>query len=88
MVFGLFGILTFLIALPLLILHLWALVDELRTPPTVWTTTNRNQLAWAIVVLFLSVIGPILCRTMARPQLIAALGVRPCSARHSSDPSD
>lgn len=69
---GLLGILVFLMALPLFIFHIWALIDVLRTPQTVWAAAGQSQVLWGIVVLFLSLIGPILYLVIARPQLIAA----------------
>jgi hypothetical protein len=69
---GLLGILVFLMALPLFVFHIWALIDVLRTPQSVWATAGQNQVLWGIVVLFLSLIGPILYLVIARPQLLAA----------------
>jgi hypothetical protein len=50
-------------------LLIWALVDLLRRPQDQWTEAGQNQLVWALVVVFLAVIGPILYLTIARPQL-------------------
>jgi hypothetical protein len=69
---GLLGVLVFLMALPLFIFHIWALIDVLRTPQDVWATAGQNQLLWGVVVLFLSLIGPVLYLIIARPQLLAA----------------
>ena len=69
---GLLGVLVFLMALPLFIFHIWALVDVLRTPQDVWAAAGQNQMLWGIVVLFLSLIGPVLYLIIARPQLLAA----------------
>jgi hypothetical protein len=69
---GLLGILVFLMALPLFVFHIWALIDVLRTPQSVWAAAGQNQVLWGIVVLFLSLIGPILYLVIARPQLLAA----------------
>jgi hypothetical protein len=44
----------------------------LRTPQSIWAAAGQNQLLWGIVVLALSVIGPILYFTIARRQLTAA----------------
>ena len=68
---GLLGILVFLMALPLFIFHIWALIDVLRTPQDVWAAAGQNQMLWGIVVLFLSLIGPILYLVIARPPLLA-----------------
>ncbi len=64
-------ILLFVIALPLFIFHIWALVDVLRTPQGTWMAAGQNQILWGVVVLFLSFIGPILYLVIARPQLLA-----------------
>lgn len=69
---GLLGVLVFLMALPLFIFHIWALVDVLRTPQDVWAAAGQNQMLWGIVVLFLSLIGPVLYLIIARPLLLAA----------------
>jgi hypothetical protein len=68
---GLLGILVFLMAIPLFIFHIWALIDVLRTPQDVWAAAGQNQMLWGIVVLFLSLIGPILYLVIARPLLQA-----------------
>lgn len=61
-----------LVTLPILMLHLWALADVLRTPLGVWAAAERNQFVWALVVLLLALVGPVLYLTIARPQLLAA----------------
>lgn len=61
-----------LLTLPILILHLWALADVLRTPLGVWTAAEQNQFLWAVVVLLVTVVGPVLYLVIARPRLIAA----------------
>ncbi len=70
--FGFLVILLFVIALPLFIFHIWAIIDVLRTPQPTWAAAGQNQMLWGVVVLFLSFVGPILYLTIARPQLIAA----------------
>lgn len=69
---SLFAVLLGVVALPLLIFHVWALIDVLRTPESTWTAAEQNQLVWTIVVLFLSLLGPILYLAIARPRLVAA----------------
>jgi hypothetical protein len=66
---GLLGVLVFVMALPLFILPVWAIIDVLRTPQDVWTAAGQNQILWGIVVLFLSVIGPSLYLVIARTRL-------------------
>jgi uncharacterized paraquat-inducible protein A len=61
-----------LLTLPLLILHLWALADVLRTPLGVWAAAEQNQFLWALVVLLLVLVGPVLYLVIVRPQLISA----------------
>lgn len=67
----LFGVLLFFV-LPLVLFHLWALIDVLKTPTSAWAAAEQNQITWVIVVLLLAVVGPILYVVMARPQLVAA----------------
>jgi len=71
MAFGVFSLLA-LLAIPLFIFHIWALIDVLRTPASVWEQVGENQILWGVVVLFLSVLGPILYVMIARPKLVAA----------------
>lgn len=65
------------IMLGLFVFHIWALVDALRTPASVWNAAEQNQVLWVIVVLFLSLLGPVLYLLIARPQLQAAGGAGP-----------
>lgn len=69
---ALLGLLLFVIALPLFILHVWAIIDVVRTPQSIWATAGQNELLWGILVLALSVVGLMRYLTIARPQLIAA----------------
>jgi len=41
---GLLGILVLVIALTLFIFHIWALIDVLSTPTSVWTAADQNQI--------------------------------------------
>ncbi len=50
-------------------LLIWALLDLLRRPQDQWTTAGQSQLVWALVVVFVAVIGPLLYLGIARPQL-------------------
>ncbi|HEX9643283.1 MAG TPA: PLDc N-terminal domain-containing protein [Acidimicrobiia bacterium] len=61
-----------LLGLAVLVLHIWAIVDVLRTPGSRWEAARENQVVWLIVVLLLSIAGPILYVVMARPKLLAA----------------
>lgn len=71
---GAFFALFLFFALPLFVFHIWALIDVLRTPTGVWEETGQNQLLWGVVVLFLSLLGPILYVILARPALVEARG--------------
>jgi hypothetical protein len=58
-----------LLVLAPLALLVWALVDLLRRPQSEWAAAGQNQIVWALVVVFVAVLGPILYLTMARPRL-------------------
>jgi hypothetical protein len=74
--FGVGG-LFLLIGLGLFAFHIWAIVDVVRTPTGVWEAAQQSQVLWAVLVIFLSVIGPVLYLLIARPQLQAAGGQGP-----------
>ena len=61
----------FLLIIPLGLL-IWALVDLLRRPQAQWAATGQSQLVWALVVILVGLIGPILYLAMAKPRLDAA----------------
>ncbi len=63
-----FGLMVFMIV-PFAIFHIWAVIDVLKTPTSVWEAAGQNQIVWAIVVLALAFLGPILYLIIARPQL-------------------
>ncbi len=64
------GILTLILVGPLLTII--ALIDLLRRPASAWTRSGENQAVWALVVVFLALIGPILYLTIARRKLGSA----------------
>lgn len=66
-----FGIVLFFV-LPIVVFHLWALIDILKTPASVWEAADQVPVVWVIVVLLLTLIGPILYVTIARSHLVAA----------------
>lgn len=66
-----FGLMA-LMVVPLFVFHIWAIVDLLRMPTTAWEQAEQNEIVWAIVVLALAFVGPILYLVIARPQLLAA----------------
>lgn len=59
-------------AVPLVIFHIWTLVDLLKMSTTAWEKAEQNEIVWAIVVLAVVFVGPILYLVIARPQLLAA----------------
>jgi hypothetical protein len=61
--------LVMLATLGLLVL---ALVDLVKRPAEVWEESGHNQLVWALVVIFVGFIGPVLYLVVARPALEAA----------------
>ena len=68
---GLGGLMLFgmLVTFGLLVL---ALVDLVKRPAHAWEESGHNQLVWALVVIFVGVIGPVLYLVIARPALEAA----------------
>ncbi len=74
MAVGLVGLIFGILGLGALALHLWAIIDVVRTPAPVWARANQNQIVWALVVLLFSLLGPILYLVIARPALLAASG--------------
>jgi hypothetical protein len=59
-----------------------ALVDLVKRPAHVWEESGHNQLVWALVVIFVAVIGPVLYLVVARPALEAAfVRLPPAEAR-------
>ena len=61
-----------LIMLAGLVLLIVALVDLVRRPTEEWAPSGHNQLVWALVVVFVGFIGPMLYLLIARPALDAA----------------
>ena len=61
-----------LIMLAGLVLLIVALVDLVRRPTEAWASSGHNQLVWALVVVFVGFIGPMLYLLIARPALDAA----------------
>lgn len=62
--------------LPLLIiipaLTVWALIDLLRRPASDWSDSGQDRIVWALVVVLVGVIGPVLYLTLGRSMLNAA----------------
>ena len=78
MAIGGLGLLIILIGLATVGLLVMALADLVKRPAYVWDAAGHNQLVWALVVIFVGFIGPILYLLIARPALEAA------AARHES----
>ncbi len=55
-----------------MVFHLWALINILKTPTSAWVAAEQNEIVWAIVALVLTIVGPILYVFIARPQLVTA----------------
>lgn len=55
-----------------LVLLVMALVDLVRRPVGQWAESGHNQLVWALIVVFVAFIGPLLYLLVARPALDAA----------------
>lgn len=60
-----------LVIVPLGLL-IWALIDLVGRPADAWARSGQNQLVWALVVVFVGFIGPILYLAIGRPRLQAA----------------
>ena len=72
MFIGGIGMLVGLVALATLGLLVMALVDLVKRPAAVWEEAGHNQLIWALIVIFVGFIGPVLYLVVARPVLEAA----------------
>lgn len=71
-VFGGVGFLVALVMLAGLVLLVMALVDLVKRPTELWALSGHNQLVWALVVILVGFIGPVLYLLIARPALDAA----------------
>lgn len=56
------------------VLTLLALVDLLRRPTTNWVEAGQDRMVWALVVVFVAILGPVVYFAMGRPKLDAAAG--------------
>lgn len=68
-VFAAFMLLFSVVGLGLLLV---ALVDLVKRPTDVWARSGHNQIVWALIVVFLWFIGPMLYLLIARPALESA----------------
>ena len=63
------GALVALVMLAGLVLFVMALVDLVRRPTETWAVSGHNQLVWALIVVFVAFLGPLLYLLIARPVL-------------------
>ncbi len=47
-------------------LMVWALVDLVQRPKADWDAAGQDRLVWALIVMFVGLIGPILYLTIGR----------------------
>lgn len=66
---GVVGAFVGLAMLAGLVLFVMALVDLVRRPTGLWEASGHNQLVWALVVVFVAFLGPLLYLVIARPAL-------------------
>lgn len=66
------GILVALASLGGLVLLVLALIDLVKRPAGEWTASGHNQLVWAVIVVFVGFVGPLLYLLIARPALETA----------------
>lgn len=63
------GFLALLVMLAGVVLLIVALVDLVKRPAAAWEASGQNQLVWALVVILVGFIGPILYLVIAKPAL-------------------
>ncbi len=74
MVVGGVAFLFALVMLAGLVLLVMALVDLVKRPAEAWAQSGQNQLVWALIVILVGFIGPLLYLLIARPALETATG--------------
>lgn len=67
-----------------LVLLVVALLDLVRRPAAAWEASGHNQLVWALVVIFVGFVGPLLYLMVARPALDASSSGGPAGTRISA----
>lgn len=67
-------VLRFVVVLVAVGLHVYALIDCIRTPPT--QVRGLPFAAWVLVVLFVPVVGPLLWLWSGRPEAFDQVGRR------------
>ncbi|MGA9597558.1 MAG: PLDc N-terminal domain-containing protein [Acidimicrobiia bacterium] len=80
MAIGVFGFLVLLAVLAGIALPIVALVDLVRRPAATWALAGHNQLVWALIIVFVGFVGPILYLLIARPALDVAEARREATA--------
>lgn len=63
------GFIVLVIGVGGLLVWLAALVDMLKRPAEQWQQSGQDRIVWALVVVFLYVVGAILYWLIARPEL-------------------
>lgn len=66
---GVLGALIVLVSLASFVLLIVALVDLVKRPPQAWAESGHNQIVWALIIVFVGLIGPVLYLVIARPAL-------------------
>lgn len=69
---GVLAALVMLFSLGGLGLLLVALIDLVRRPADAWVRNGHNQIVWALIVVFVWFVGPVLYLLIARPALDSA----------------
>lgn len=54
----------FVLAVPMLMV--WALVDLVQRPKSDWDAAGQDRLVWALIVVFVGLVGPLLYLTVGR----------------------
>lgn len=57
-------------------LAIWALIDLVRRPSAEWTEAGQSQLVWALIVVVVGLVGPVLYLTVGRRSLALGQGFR------------
>lgn len=78
--------LVLVLAVVPIVLLVYTLVDLVRRPKWVWQQSGQDQLIWALIVLLVGLIGPILYLVIARPKLDAVGLVEPIPPAPMADP--
>lgn len=66
---GILASLVTLMSLGGLVLLLVALIDLVKRPAQQWSASGHSQIVWALIVVFVGFLGPLLYLVVARPAL-------------------